>query len=111
MKRVLFGFLNTIVVLFCACSIWAQPAPGVYLGADGDRSSVFHEVKINNNYLIHSVYKPSSCGIWIYSNNRRVLYSQGTIPFIVDFEFNSNYAMIPLSKPVMDIVCLEILYS
>ena len=90
MKRVLFGFLNTIVILFCACFMWAQPAPGVYLGADSDRSSVFHEVKINNNYLIHTVYKPLPAGFGFIQTTGGY-YTANADSLYVDFEFNSNF--------------------
>ena len=91
MKKVLFGFLNTIVILFWTCSIWAQPAPGVYLGADADKSSVFHEVKINNNYLIHSVYKPFPMG-YKFTQTTGGYYTANTDSLVVDYEFNSNFA-------------------
>ncbi len=90
MKRLLFGFLNTLVVLFCACYMWAQPAPGVYLGADADKSSVFHEVKINTNYFIHSKYTPFGKDVGFISTTGGY-YTTTADSLVVDLEFNSNY--------------------
>ena len=92
MKRVLFGFLNTIVILFCACFMWAQPAPGVYLGADVDKSSVLHEIKINNDYIIHSVYTTNKFVLGFIQTTGGY-YTANAESLYIDFEFNSNYEL------------------
>jgi len=90
MKTVFFGFLNTILVLFWTCSIWAQPAPGVYLGADAENPSVLHEIKINANYFIHSKYSPFTGGVGFIQTSGGY-YTSTVDSLLVDLEFNSNH--------------------
>jgi len=97
MKRVFFGFLKTIVVLFWTCSIWAQPAPGVYLGADGEKQYEYHEIKINTNYFIHSKYSPARGGVGFIATTGGYFTSTPD-SLIVALEFNSNYANDSISE-------------
>lgn len=97
MKRDLFGFISTIVVLFCASSMLAQPVPGVYLGADGEKQNEFHEIKINMNYFIYSKYTPVEVGVGFISTTGGY-YTSTADSLIVDLEFNSNYERDSISQ-------------
>jgi hypothetical protein len=80
-----------LAALVYSCSILAQPAPGVYLGTDAEKPYLFHEVKINNNYIIHSVYKPLPMGYGFIQTSGGY-YTAKADSLQIDFEFNSNFA-------------------
>ncbi len=91
MKRLVFNMLLLALLLSNSYSLWAQPAPGVYLGGDPENQTQIHEVKVSENYLIHSEYYNGRV-IGKFVSTIGGFYTADKDSLHVKLEFNSNYA-------------------
>ncbi len=92
MKKVLFSFLNTIILLFWTSIVWCQSVHGVYLGAEAENPSLLHEIKMNKDYFVHTTYTPSSSpGGAGFGQTIGGYYTANADSLMVDLEFNSNF--------------------
>lgn len=84
LKKLLFCVLGLFIV-FHVSELTAQITPGLYIS---DISNVRHELKINNNYIVHSVYEQSPANfIKTYGGFYRT--KNGVLN--IQLEFNSDY--------------------
>ncbi len=87
MKRLVFSMLLLSLLLSNSYFLWAQPAPGVYMGTDPNNPGLVHEVKLNGNYLIHTEFSllPD------FMRTRGGFYTSDADVINVQLEFNSAY--------------------
>lgn len=88
MKKVLFGLLNSIVILFCACPIWAQPAPNVYMANHSENSNNHRELKLSDRYFVLTEYESEPAN---FIRTIGGFYTADSDSIYVTLEFDSNF--------------------
>lgn len=89
MKQFLmFRCFFLVVFLTGTHTIYSQIEPNVYLSKEGKDGSTIHEIKIDANYFVHSVYKENP-NEFISTMGGFYKINKGFIE--VQLEFNSNY--------------------
>jgi hypothetical protein len=89
MSRVSGAFLFLSVLSHFFSFLWSQPVPGVYLGSDPDDRNHIHEVKVNDQYFIHTEYTLTP----EFIRTRGGYFSIKADSLKVDLEFNSAFSM------------------
>ena len=87
MKRLVFNMLLLSLLLSNSHFLWAQPAPGVYIGTDPNNPGLVHEVKLNGNYLIHTEFTH----LPTFIRTRGGYFTADADAINVQLEFNSGY--------------------